>query len=178
MNHPSAGLSLFTIITSGAVLRPCPTVSPSVPDAVYLTMLNPCVSDALTVDVISPSVLLTGSPSPASQHHATISSPELFMPALSLSLPIVNPSSSNDCMPLPADDVPSAFVRLLKRFLLGPRTLSFNKWFFADSRLFSHTRSGVNPTSRTGRRVPEPVYIVQPKPVGVWSAPASHPHAT
>ena len=79
---PAGKVSLWTIQLSaiflslvitilGATPSPCPTVAPAKLLPVNVTTLNPVAGLALIVEVIVPSVLLTGEPEPASQHHAT-----------------------------------------------------------------------------------------------------------
>ena len=92
-----------------------------------------------------------------------------------VSEPKVKPSLSNDIslsVSLNSAPVPSE-----KRALFAPRTES-NKLGPCAARDLIQTRSGVKPTSRTGRIELDPLHVTHPNPVGVWSAPASHAHAT
>ena len=78
----------FTKITAGTAPNPCPTVAPDVSFPVHLTIENPAVVFADTVDVIEPSELDEPDP-PAFQFQATKFSP---LALVLVELPTVNPS--------------------------------------------------------------------------------------
>jgi hypothetical protein len=65
-------LLLFDIIIFGVAPNPCPIVAPSEPLAVQLTILNPLVVLADTVDVILPAVFDTPAPFANQFHEANV----------------------------------------------------------------------------------------------------------